>query len=182
MSTPRKDYISDNLVDIRDRVKQNYAAVTAAKSVGEAGNSPSIPAAAAEPVHPMIHAESVSREDSTAERQRRELRLKVCRDLAAAAAELELLELRRSELRRFHTELKSIESEISNGSCGVDIETLRRRYSEAIGRGSVFVGNERRSGGAGEISGSRWLDALPLISGMFLASVLIVLALIFIFL
>ncbi len=182
MSTPRKDYISDNLVDIRDRFKQNYAAVTAAKSVGEAGNSPSIPAAAAEPVHPMIHAESVSREDSTAERQRRELRLKVCRDLAAAAAELELLELRRSELRRFHTELKSIESEISNGSCGVDIETLRRRYSEAIGRGSVFVGNERRSGGAGEISGSRWLDALPLISGMFLASVLIVLALIFIFL
>ena len=182
----KKDYISDNLVDIRVRFKQNYAAVAAARNAEESAAAPTqtaaAPIAAASPA-PAAVPEIAAADGDPAGRARRELAIRLARDLAATAAELEKIEIRRTELRRWHEELKALESELPRAASAGAVETLRYRAVQAAGRGGVFMGSESAPGGAGSGEArSRWLDALPFVFGMVLAAALVALTLVFIFL
>ncbi len=181
----RRDYISDNLVDIRDRLKQ-YAKPTETTTDPQLDPAPS--ASAPAPVQAAIRPPAVRSEEF--ERGRRDLQGRIARDLAAVSAELELLGARSRELEKFLDVLNHVSGEFQLLSSAPDqskaLERLRIEYFQASGRAAAFgLHSGTVAGKAGEGApveknfGRLFLEALP--TGLFLLAGAVILALVLVF-
>lgn len=190
----RRDYISDNLVDIRDRLKQYAKPAEAAAADPQLDLPPrsAAPAPSPSPVAPAasaVRTPSASRNDEW-ERARRDLEGRTARDLAAVSAELEQLDVRRKELEKFLAVLNHVSGEFPLLSGAPDqtkaLERLRIEYFQASGRAAAFglhggVQPGRPGGGepAEKHFGRLVFEALPI--GLFLLAGAVILALVLVF-
>ena len=103
---PKNDFISDNLVHMRDRLKENAAKAAVPGAVPSAVREP-------EPEKPRLSARQPMRSASGGDddflRQKREFEGYLERDRAAAAASLEVETRRLEELQRFAAALEELE-------------------------------------------------------------------------
>lgn len=156
----RKAYISDHLLDMRDHLKRNYeklhqessgspAPVTdgipqesAKTSPGEAvtGERKNVEQSARMRYMPSIRKNNVPERKN--DRERRELEGRVIHDLAWTECELELMDKKLEELRRFNAVLKQEHArlmEIAESSETVDLAPLQAEYFAAGGRWKAFA-------------------------------------------
>ena len=102
---PKNDFISDNLVHMRDRLKENAAKAAVSGAVPPAVREP-------EPEKPRLSARQPMRSASGGDddflRQKREFEGYLERDRAAAAASLEVETRRLEELQRFAAALEEL--------------------------------------------------------------------------
>ena len=188
----RRDYISDNLVDIRARLKQYAKTTEAAAADPQLDPAPRAASPAIQPPPtPLASRTPVGRSDEL-ERGRRDLQGRIARDQAAVSAELELLSVRVRELEKFQEVLNRVAEEFSRLSSAPDqakaLERLRIEYFQASGRSAAFglhtgAVTGRAGGGEPEAKGfgRLFLEALPV--GLFLlaGALILALALVFIF-
>ena len=188
---PRSDYISDNLVNIRDRLKQNYAkAAEAAPEPPEAAAGTPAPA----PLSARTPALPRSGRNEELERARRDLEGRLLRDIAATGAELELERARRQELEKFlavlnrsHTEFRQL-GDSSDPEFARKLERLRGEYFQAAGRISAFELRRNPGGGIGPADadpkrfGRLMFEALPLMIALLAGALIVAAALLIIFL
>ena len=103
---PKNDFISDNLVHMRDRLKENAAKAAVSGAVPPAVREP-------EPEKPRLSARQPMRSASGGDddflRQKREFEGYLERDRAAAAASLEVETRRLEELQRFAAALEELD-------------------------------------------------------------------------
>lgn len=146
---PRNDYISDKLVNISDRLKQNYAQSQPAAASPEPEETPAAivpPNSNRVPETPPVPAWTPSPSSgrgSEFERFRRDLEGRLVRDIAAVEAELNEEIHRRQELERFRAALERIQNEYNSlGGDGNEqqktLDRLRIEYFAASGRASAF--------------------------------------------
>ena len=157
----RKAYISDHLIDMRDRLQRNYEKLhqtsdIAEKEVSDAAKNPE-PENVAIPENtvdsnsvkvrymPSIRkANGVERKN---DRERRELEGRVIHDLAQSESELELIEQELLEVRQFNNILKKTHAklmEIAESSDTVDLAPLQAEYFAASGRRNAFARGHNR--------------------------------------
>ncbi len=191
---PRSDYISDNLVNIRDRLKQNYAktAEIAAENPEAASGTPSGPVPAPLSTRTPLPARAGRNEEL--ERARRDLEGRLLRDIAAATAELELERARRQELEKFLAVLNRNYAEFRQlgDSAGPDfsrsLERLRGEYFQAAGRISAFELRRNPGGGTGSADaepkrfGRLMFESLPLMIALLAGAMIVAAAMLIVFL
>ncbi len=197
----RRDYISDNLVDIRDRLRQ-YA-----KPIETTAEDPrldlplrsAVPAVQPSPIRPVAAPAAPSSSVRTAvargeefERSCRDLQGRIGRDLAEVSAELELLGERQRELEKFRSVLNHVSEELARLPAAPEqekaLEHLRIEYFQASGRAAAFglrPGSVPLRTGGGEPAeksfGRLFLEALPIGFFLLAGAVILALALVFIF-
>lgn len=198
----RRDYISDNLVDIRDRLRQYAKPIETTaddpqldlpprSAVSAPQPSPIRPVAA--PVAPVSSPvrTAVARGEEF-ERSCRDLQGRIGRDLAEVSAELELLGERQRELEKFRSVLNHVSEELAHLPAapeqGKALEHLRIEYFQASGRAAAFG---LRPGSVPPGTGGRepveksfgrlFLEALPIGFFLLAGAVILALALVFIF-
>ena len=171
----KNDFISDNLVHMRERLKENAARAGAPAAVPREDKTGTESA----PPPPL----------STRDRQRRDFGCRLERDRAAVAAELELESRKIAELERFSQALDSLEQGFRNLAPGEtpevlrEFEKLRFAYYRASGRVSAFLKGGGDSASAPEREGIRhgttavWMPvaAAMVVSALIVAVTLIVL-------
>ncbi len=192
---PRNDYISDNLVNMRDRLKQNYAnPADAAPSAGSL-STPTVPQT--DPVATQASG-SVARNGrgDDLERTRRDLEGRLQRDLAAVSTELQLEITRRQELEKFLAVLNRVSGEVDSlreetvrdAEYARRLERLRIEYFQAAGRVSAFERHAEGRAGMGREElpprtfGRLFFESLPLLIGMIVAALIVAAALLLSFL
>jgi len=185
----KNDFISDNLVHMRDRLKENAA---------KAGSSAPVPASGEEPeAAPKLSGRTVMRDPGPVRvddpvRRKRELAEKLERDRAAAAAAIEVESGMLEELRRFDHALAELERDLRQlGSADTpegarELEKLCFAHYRVAGRASVFLNG--RGGGlvspsAPEPGGLRrhCRESLPLAAALIASALIVALTLIFLF-
>lgn len=192
---PRSDsnYISDRLVDIRDRLK-NYSRMPSniqpdpAPSAGLSGvperNTPPAPAADAA----AIGAAALKRRTAEACRGRIELRELLAAAAAGAGRRMEMEREQHEAMKRLEAELEALpESPATDSPADVgrffrDVENIRLEYLRTLAmRGeaqipaSAVIGPRERSGVPGYFGGRVWMGlafSLPVIIGMVLAALI----------
>ncbi len=163
---PRNDFISDNLVHMRDRLKQNYAE----QHAGEKTQTPSVAPVPAPP--PAAAVSRPSGGNGEFERMRRDLAGRLSRDSAAVAAELEYEAVRRGELEKFQQKLADFSRRFEELGASQEadaarrLEHLRIEYFQASGRVSAFEsGRIPAAGSSGDGETIRHRDWLaPVVS------------------
>ena len=155
----RNDFISDHLVNMRDRLKQNYAETHSADSTPASATVSTASAAAPERIEANTTAAKAasgkivsaaatmlrtSGRGEEFERMRRDLEGRLNRDAAAVAAELEHAAQRRAELERFQEKLADFTRRYAELAGAGDAESARRlehlriEYFQAYGRVRAF--------------------------------------------
>lgn len=204
---PRKDFISDSLINMSDRFKRHYDEFHNRQDAGTAEKMESETYAVSEntPDRPRLN-ERVelpvlkSTFDYTEiERERRDLEGRLLRDLAFVEAEQEMISRRQNAAAEFYAVLqRELENlrvldknapQLSEGECRRRTDALRAAYFKAAGRFSAII--SARSGGAeivsanasaaGENDGRNRGGAVAVVSGMIAAALIIAGTLIFIF-
>lgn len=199
----RRDYISDNLVDIRDRLRQYAKPIETTADDPQLDLPPrsAVPAPHPAPVTPVSapaaplpsagRAPAAARNDEF-ERSRRDLQGRIGRDLAEVSAELELLGERQRELEKFLVVLNRAAEQLAHLPAapeqGKALEHLRIEYFQASGRAAAFG---LRPGSVPPGTGGRepveksfgrlFLEALPIGFFLLAGAVILALALVFIF-
>ena len=151
---PRKDFISDNLVDIRDSLRDSYASYHRNREAQGKEESAVEPGAAAvekpeavtAAAAPERYLPTVKKSDPSAapwEREKRELEGRVLHDLSALDCERGLLQKKLEELEKFAKILELTREKIPTG----DVRKLSMDYFSARGRWSAF---ENRVAGGSE--------------------------------
>ena len=185
---PKNDFISDNLVHMRDRLKENAAKAAVSGAVPPAVREP-------EPEKPRLSARQPMRSASGGDddflRQKREFEGYLERDRAAAAASLEVETRRLEELQRFAAALEELDRAFrqlgpaESAETRRELEKLRFAHYRAAGRASAFL--REKSGGplpgaaAAEkpfrrsVSESLQLAAAVVVSALIVASALFIL-------
>jgi hypothetical protein len=188
----RKDEVSDKLIDISDRLK---------KSVGSgrpgSGTDQNIPTyailpqqqqpTAARPEHARV------RRSADGEHAKRDLAVRIAKDLSLTGVALEQLESRLSGLREIEVQLKqqgTALEELTQERCGVtfakEIDDARIAYFRTAARRQALEETETKpesEAGLGALNGvellkkGAWLMALPSLS-ILIAAILIAAALI----
>ncbi|MGF0034871.1 hypothetical protein [Victivallis vadensis] len=191
---PRSDYISDNLVNIRDRLKQNYAktAEAATEKPEAVSDTPPVPAPA--PLSTRTPAFPHAGRNEELERARRDLEGRLLRDIAATTAELEQERIRRQELEKFlavlnrnHTEFQQLGNS-GDPDFARKLERLRGEYFQAAGRVSAFELRRNSGGGISPADadpkrfGRLMFEALPLMIALIAGALIVAAALLIIFL
>ena len=197
---PRSDYISDNLVNIRDRLKQNYAQTAGAAAAEK--STETTPAAALTPAPSQVAVAPLSTRTplparagkvEELERVRRDLEERLLRDIATTTAALEQQRIRTQEQEKFLAFLKSNYAEFQqlvvsdNPDFGRQLERLRGEYFQAAGRIKAFEQPSFHAGHSGMMKdepkrlGRLTYEALPLIIAIFIASLIIATALLVVF-
>ena len=183
----KNDFISDNLVHMRERLKENAARAGAPAHVPAREENP----AAAEPAPPLLSREgfrqAVAPRGDGFDRQRRDFGCRLERDRASVAAELELESQKVAELERFARALEGLENDFRNLPPGEtpevqrEFEKVRFAYYRAAGRVSAFQ-KDGASVASPEREGHRqgaaaWLPvaAAMIVSALIVAFTLIVL-------
>lgn len=186
---PKNDFISDNLVHMRERLKENAA---------KAGSSAPVPASGEEPeIAPKSLDRVVMREPGPNRiddpvRRKRELMEKLERDRAAVAAAIEVESAKLEELRRFDHALEELERDFRrlgpvDTPEGVrELEKLCFAHYRAAGRASVFLhtrGGAPLPSHAPEPGGLRrhCRESLPLAAALIASALIVALTLIFLF-
>lgn len=174
---PKNDFISDNLVNMRERLRQNTAAISAAS----AKEGEPVTAIAAETGTAPLSGRIIPRSDDQ-ERIRRDLEGRILRDLAAARAELERLDLRREELRRFEQELAAEWerfSQLSPDGAGYakQLDHLRLEYFRRAGAVATLLSGTAPSRAAEDAEPvtfqRRTAETLPLILAILAAALIV---------
>ena len=185
----KNDFISDNLVHMRDRLKENAA---------KAGGSAPVPAPGEEPeAAPKLSGRTVMRDPGPVRaddpaRRKRELAEKLERDRAAAAAAIEVESGKLEELRRFEQTLAELERDcgrlgpVDTPEGARELEKLCFSHYRAAGRASVFLhtrGGAPVSPHAPEPGGMRrhCRESLPLAAALIASALIVALTLIFLF-
>ena len=185
----KNDFISDNLVHMRERLKENAA---------KAGNSAPVSASWEEPEAAPKLVDRVAVRDPGAgrvddpTRRKRELAEKLERDRAAVIAAIEVESGKLEELRRFDHALEELERDLRQlGQADTpegarELEKLSFAHYRAAGRASVFL-NDRASGPfaspAPEPGNLRkhCRESLPLAAALIASALLVALTLVFLF-
>ncbi len=162
---PRNDFISDNLVHMRDRLKENTARLN-----GEI-------VAETPPEKAKLSDRIVKSGPSEPERLRNDVKGRIERDFATVNAELELAALRRSELEKFREILEKLTAEAD----AAEVDKLRLAYFQAAGRASAFLkGPLHSTAAAGPDGGNKqksfgqiFKEALPLGSAIIAAALIV---------
>jgi|GEM_PF-3287676 len=185
----KNDFISDNLVHMRERLKENAA---------KAGSSAPVPASGAEPEFaPKPLDRIVTREPGPNRmddpvRRKRELMEKLERDRAAVAAAIEVESGKLEELRRFDHALEELERDfrqlgpMDTPEGARELEKLSFAHYRAAGRASVFL-NDRASSpfqppapAPGNLR-KHCRESLPLAAALIVSALIVALTLIFLF-
>ncbi len=185
----KNDFISDNLVHMRDRLKENAA---------KGGSSAPVPASGEELETAPKLAERVTMRDpgvcrvDDPVRRKRELTEKLERDRATAAAAIEVESTKLEELRRFEQTLAELERDcgrlgpVDTPEGARELEKLCFAHYRAAGRASVFL--HARGGAPGsmhtaEPGGMRrhCRESLPLALALIVSALIVALTLIFLF-
>ncbi|MBS1369431.1 MAG: hypothetical protein HPZ91_05680 [Lentisphaeria bacterium] len=184
----KNDFISDNLVHMRERLKENAARAGAPASPAREEAPPGTePAPKLSDRLPMR--QTAPRGDDL-DRQRRDFEYRLERDRAAIAAELELESQRAAELERFSKALDGLDAEFRRLGSGEgaefqrEFEKLRFAYYRAAGRASAFL---KEKGGAlaspadGERPSRRGFAVLPIAAALIISSLIIAVTLFLLF-
>jgi len=143
----RKDFISDQLVDMRSQLRDSYTSYHQNRASRDAAATPqdTPETATAKETAKTPAVENISagkylpsmqntNDRSANARERRELEGRIIHDLAAIDREREKLQTKLEELEKFAGVLKSSRQEITTG----DIGKIGRDYFAASGRWSAF--------------------------------------------
>jgi len=158
----RKAYISDHLIDMRDRLQRNYEKVhhnSEAKKdeiPDDSVKNNDVATAAEKKENDISDAQkrympSIRRSNSVErknDRERRELEGRVIHDLTKSECELELLQNELDEVRKYNSLLKKIHSElmtIAESTETVDLTPLQSEYFAASGRRNAFMRHQTAS-------------------------------------
>ncbi len=188
---PRNDFISDNLVNMRERFRQNAAAGNStASSTGPDAPQPENTAPVL-PAPPAAPTSGNTGRDDERERVRRDLEGRILRDLAAARAELARLAGRREELSRFEQELAREWEEfrrLTPGSAEYagQLDRLRIEYFRQTGGVSALLVPAMPAAGAAADSAPstfrrRAAETLPLTLAILFAALIVAAAIILTF-
>ena len=138
----RGKYISDHLVDIRDRFRQTESVPVRKPESDAAFLSPQ---KAAEPESPAFvlppPAPRMAGRDASLERERRELDGRLRHDCALISAELELCRSRLKECEAFQTVLSDLLPKVESAESAAELENVSRIYYPASGRWQAWRGN-----------------------------------------
>lgn len=170
----RNDFISDHLVNMRDRLKQNYAETHSADSTPASTPASATVSTASAAAPERIEANTTAAKAASGkivsaaatmlrtsgrreefDRMRRDLEGRLNRDTAAVAAELEHAAQRRAELERFQAKLADFTRRYAELSGAGDAEAARRlehlriEYYQAYGRVRAFDASSSMMPGAG---------------------------------
>lgn len=184
----KNDFISDNLVHMRERLKENAARAGAPAAVPREDKT-GTESAPPPPLSTRIPMRQAPDRTDGFDRQRRDFGCRLERDRAAVAAELELESRKIAELERFSQALDSLEQGFRNLASGEtpevlrEFEKLRFAYYRASGRVSAFLKGGGDSASAPEREGIRhgttavWMPvaAAMVVSALIVAVTLIVL-------
>ncbi|WP_294504123.1 hypothetical protein [uncultured Victivallis sp.] len=187
----KHDFISDNLVHMRERLKENAA---------RAGAPAPTPAAAREEKTGREPAQSLLSRDAMRQavmprgdgfdRQRRDFGCRLERDRASVAAELELQTQKMAELERFAKSLAEIESDFRHLPPGEtpeiqrEFEKVRFAYYRAAGRVSAFLkegGSDSASAPEREGIRNGMAAWLPVAAAMIVSALIVALTLVVLF-
>lgn len=186
----KNDFISDNLVHMRDRLKENAAKGGSAAPSPASGETPDL--------LPKLPDRVVPRDPGTAKgddsvRRKREFAEKLERDRAAVAAAIEVESGKLEELRRFEHTLGELGRDFDRiGPSDTpenmrDLEKLCFTYYRVAGRASVFLngrGAEPVSSSAPESGGGlrrHCRESLPLAAALVISALIVALTLMFLF-
>ena len=140
-----KDFISDHLVNMRERLRANYEQLNRPAD-GSPADSPHHPApqsavTATTALESPPSPRSSVRPGET-EKIRRDLEGRIRRDCAETAAELEELDRRRRELQNFLTllneQVERLAERSSDDNDARELEAMRLKYFQAAGRAAAF--------------------------------------------
>ena len=138
----RGKYISDHLVDIRERFRQTES-VPVRKPDDDTGFVSS--QTAAEPETPAFvlppPAPRMAGRDASLEREKRELDGRLRHDCALISAELELCRSRLKECEAFQTVLSDLLPKVESAESAAELENISRIYYPASGRWQAWRGN-----------------------------------------
>ncbi len=157
----RKAYISDHLIDMRDRLQRNYEKLhqnsnVAGKDTADTAKNPEpekveIPENTVNSgnvkLRYMPSIRKVNGIEHKNARERRELEGRVIHDLAESECELELIEQELLEVRQFNSILKKTHAklmEIAESSDAIDLAPLQAEYFAASGRRNAFSRKQNR--------------------------------------
>ncbi|MGE4565499.1 MAG: hypothetical protein AB7F32_11560 [Victivallaceae bacterium] len=137
----RKDYISDNLVNIRDRLRQSTGTAEEPAAPEEAATvgSESVPTPSL--AEPAPAAEAVVRREADGDRAKRDLQCRLGHESAAVETELRLLEERIGELGKLKVlfaetarKLEETTPEKSGSLFAREVDMLRIEFFRLAGR------------------------------------------------
>ena len=179
----KHDFISDNLVHMRERLKENAARAGASVSAVRDEK----PARESAPL--LSERPAVGLRGEGFDRQRRDFGCRLERDRASVAAELELESQKIAELERFAKALEGMENDFRNLPPGESPEVLREfekirfSYYRASGRVSAFLKGGADASASPEREGSRHGTApwLPVAAAMVISALIVALTLIVLF-
>lgn len=183
----KNDFISDNLVHMRERLKENAARAGApAPAVREERPD-------RKPAPPLFDRESmrqaVTPRGDGFDRQRRDFGCRLERDRASVAVEVELESQKMAELERFAKTLEELENDFRNLPPGDtpevqrEFEKVRFAYYRAAGRVSVFLKEGAEPPAPPERESSRRGTAtwMPVAAAMIISALIVSLTLVMLF-
>ncbi len=188
MIMPKSDYISDNLVNIRERLKQNNRALEGTAKNPIATSTESVKETSQVPLLVAHSASSRSGRSEELERLRHDLGDRLRRDMAATSVELEQAKLQVQELEKFSKSLECVHTEFlqlgsDSGELALQLDRLRSEYFRASGRASAFsqFGRSGVTPHSPDPEPKTWgrmvYEALPLALAIFLSALVIAIAL-----
>ena len=147
----KNDYISDNLITMRDRLRESTAALREAAE--QKRNQPTAESAPAPENAPVPATSSEYAPESAADRRladglraRQDLFTRIARDTARIEKSLETLDIRRNELRRAQDALKALNASLDAlsphdpaGRFAADTDRLRLEYFRLCGTLEALV-------------------------------------------
>lgn len=142
---PRDQFISDNLIDIRDRLRENYQSIKTSRKQDPA--APSAEPSAAPEIHldlkaPVLQAQPAP--GRSADREFNEFSGALEHDLAAVAAELAFAEEQHKALEKFREQLKSTAENLNRLPAGDspdyfrEFDRLRITYFQVSGAAAPY--------------------------------------------
>ncbi len=136
---PRDHFISDNLINIRDRLRQNYEMNNAQSAAKHDASGPEIHIDLKNPV-----IQTPASGGRSAEREYNELAGRIQHDLAAVSAELEELSGKQDALEKFRSRLCDLGAELQNMDTAESLaffrefDRLRINYFQSSGEVSCI--------------------------------------------
>ena len=190
----RKDFISDNLVNMRERLKKNYEDHQQKNSLHTPEISNDISQQTEESIHVADAAPAVA-PDTTKKQQpsvnpaldnlrlKRELNARIIHDAAALAQERILLQQKLCELDKFTALLNKVNAELQNDPAlsEAELELIQKEYYSAKGSWSAFEQKnvlvpetiETKYSHSSSEKASLWVAGAILAAGIILSLVLI---------
>ena len=181
---PKDDYISDNLITMRDRLRESTAALREA-----AEEKRNLPPPEREPVRapepppsPMPSDSAASRRQADGMRAKQDLSARLARDRARLEKLLEQTEARRGELRAAQDALDALDRDLSrlspldpSGRFAADTDRLRLEYFRLLGTLDALA-SAPAAADRGEPAGERQRQDAPLLAAAWIVGLTVLAA------